>query len=100
MIRHDHPGLSLSRQCGLLSISQSPFYYAPKGENAENMELMRRIDELFLKKRVNEEIAALGDDGTFADLKLIDKKLGLPRGTSFEMGGYSDYFAFEETGED
>ena len=47
-----------------------------------------------IAKRVNEEIAALGDDGTFADLKLIDKKLGLPRGTSFEMGGYADYFAF------
>ena len=48
-----------------------------------------------IAKRVNQEIAALGDDGTFADLKLIDKKLGLPRGTSFEMGGYADYFAFE-----
>jgi hypothetical protein len=46
-------------------------------------------------KLVNDEIAALGDNGTFADLKTIDKKLGLPRGTSFEMGGYSDYFAFE-----
>ena len=53
-----------------------------------------------IAKRVNEEIAALGDDGTFADLKLIDKKLGLPRGTSFEMGGYADYFAFEEKGEE
>ena len=53
-----------------------------------------------IAKKVNEEIAALGDDGTFADLKLIDKKLGLPRGTSFEMGGFSDYFAFEETDED
>jgi hypothetical protein len=49
-----------------------------------------------ISKKVNEEIAALGDDGTFSDFKLIDKKLGLPRGTSFEMGGYSDYFAFEE----
>jgi len=49
-----------------------------------------------IAKRVNDEIAALGDDGTFADLKLIDKKLGLPRGTSFEMGGYADYFAFED----
>ena len=48
-----------------------------------------------IAKRVNDEIAALGDDGTFADLKLIDKKLGLPRGSSFEMGGYSDYFAME-----
>ena len=47
-------------------------------------------------KLVNEEIAKLGDAGTFADLKTIDEKLGLPKGTSFEMGGYADYFAFEE----
>ena len=50
--------------------------------------------------RVNVEIAALGEDATFSDLAEIDKKLGLPRGTSFEMGGYADYFAFVETGED
>ena len=49
-----------------------------------------------ISKRVNLEIDALGDDGTFADLKLIDKKLGLPRGTSFEMGGYADWEAFVE----
>jgi hypothetical protein len=44
-------------------------------------------------KLVNEEIAKLGDAGTFADLAGIDKKLGLPKGTSWEMGGYADYFA-------
>ena len=38
-------------------------------------------------KLVNEEIAKLGDDGKFSDLKEIDKKLGLPSGSSFEMGG-------------
>ena len=43
------PGLSLSRQCRLLSISRSAFYYAPKGESPENLALMRRIDELFLQ---------------------------------------------------
>ena len=47
-------------------------------------------------KKVNEEIAKLGDAGTFADLAGIDKKLGLPKGTSFEMGGYADYYAFME----
>ena len=47
-------------------------------------------------KLVNEEIAKLGDAGTFADLKTIDEKLGLPKGTSFEMGGFADYYAFEE----
>jgi hypothetical protein len=47
-----------------------------------------------IARKVNEEIAAVGDTGTFADLKGIDKKLRLPRGTSFEMSGYADYFAF------
>jgi len=49
MIRRDIPGLSLSRQCQVLAISRSSFYYTPKGESAENLSLMRRIDELFLK---------------------------------------------------
>jgi putative transposase len=54
MIRRDHPGLSLSRQCQVLAISRSSFYYAPRhgahgGESPENLALMRRIDELFMK---------------------------------------------------
>ncbi len=49
MIVRDHPNLSLSRQCRLLSISRSSVYYAAKGESPTNLALMRRIDELFLK---------------------------------------------------
>jgi putative transposase len=49
MITRDRPDLSLSRQCRLLTISRSSFYYAPKGESPDNLALMRRIDELFLK---------------------------------------------------
>jgi putative transposase len=49
MIVRDHPSLSLSRRCHLVSISRSSFYYAPKGESPANLALMRRIDELFLK---------------------------------------------------
>ncbi len=49
MITRDHPDLRLSHQCRLLSISRSSFYYTPKGESAESLTLMRRIDELFLK---------------------------------------------------
>ena len=40
--------LPLARQCGLLGVSRSSQYYAPKGESAENLELMRRLDELHL----------------------------------------------------
>jgi putative transposase len=48
-IQRAHPDLSLSRQCEVLAMSRSSYYYTPKGESAENLELMRRIDELFLK---------------------------------------------------
>jgi putative transposase len=49
MIVPDRPGLSLSRQCRLLSISRSSFYYTPRGESPENLGLMRRLDEMFLR---------------------------------------------------
>ena len=49
MITPDNPALSLSRQCRLLSIGRSSFYYAPKGESPKTLALMRRVDELFLK---------------------------------------------------
>ena len=49
MIVRDHPALSDSRQCRLLSLGRSSLYYTPKGESAETLALMRRIDELFLK---------------------------------------------------
>ena len=40
--------LSLARQCALLGVSRSSQYYAPSGESAENLALMRRMDELHL----------------------------------------------------
>jgi putative transposase len=49
MIVPGYAGLSVSRQCELVSISRSSFYHAPRGESPENLALMRRIDELFLK---------------------------------------------------
>ena len=52
MVTRPHPGLSLSRQCRLLSIGRSSLYYTPKGESAESLALMQRIDELFLKNSV------------------------------------------------
>ena len=49
MVVRDHPVPSLGRQCRLLSIGRSSLYYEPKGESAEMLALMRRVDELFLK---------------------------------------------------
>ena len=49
MIDSTHSDLSISRQCGLVSISRSTCYYEGFGESALNLELMRRIDEQFLE---------------------------------------------------
>ncbi|WP_408636244.1 IS3 family transposase [Pelagibacterium flavum] len=49
MIEPDHPVLSIGKQCTLLSLSRSSFYYTPKGETEINLALMRRIDEQFLE---------------------------------------------------
>ena len=49
MIEPDHPSLSVARQCELVSISRSRFYYRPAGETSLNLELMRRIDAQFLQ---------------------------------------------------
>ena len=49
MIEPDHPELSIVRQCELVSISRSGFYYQPIGETPLNLELMRLIDRQFLE---------------------------------------------------
>lgn len=41
--------LSIRRQCNLLGISRSGLYYEPAGTSAEELALMRRIDELHLE---------------------------------------------------
>jgi putative transposase len=49
MIEPEHPRLSVARQCELISISRSGFYYRPAGETPLNLALMRLIDEQFLE---------------------------------------------------
>ena len=49
MIDSGHPRLSVVRQCELVSISRSSFYREPAPDSAENLVLMRLIDEQFLE---------------------------------------------------
>jgi putative transposase len=49
VVKRDHPDLSIARQCELLSISRSGYYHVPSGESAENLALMRLIDEQFME---------------------------------------------------
>jgi putative transposase len=49
MIEPGHPQLPVVRQCALVSISRSGFYYRRQGETPLNLELMRLIDAQFLE---------------------------------------------------
>ena len=49
MIDADDPKLSVSRQCGLLNLNRSTYYYKNKPVKPEDLELMRLIDEQYLK---------------------------------------------------
>jgi len=49
LIEPGHGELSVVRQCELVSISRSSFYYQSVGETAENLALMRLIDAQFLE---------------------------------------------------
>jgi len=49
MIEPKHPKLSIVKQCDLVRISRSSFYYEGKGETPFNLMLMRLIDEQFLE---------------------------------------------------
>jgi putative transposase len=49
VIRRDHPELSVSRQCKLVKLSRSAFYYTPVGVDDETLAVMNSIDRVFTK---------------------------------------------------
>jgi len=63
----DHGVLSIGRQCELLGISRSAYYYRPAGVSAEDLQRMRIIDEVFTKRpyygarRLRDELNAQGE---------------------------------------
>ena len=48
MVDHQHPVLSMVRQCALLSISRSSLYYRPMGASPEDLALMKAMDQQYL----------------------------------------------------
>ena len=49
LIEPEHAELSVRRQCEIIGLARSSWYYRPGTESAENLALMRRIDEQYLK---------------------------------------------------
>lgn len=63
MIERGRETLSITRQCALLNVPRSTFYYEPIPMSEFNLKLMRKIDELYL------ENPALGRRTMTANLK-------------------------------
>jgi putative transposase len=49
LIEPEHPTLSIRRQCGLLGLNRASYYYQPAQETAENVLLMRLLDEQYMR---------------------------------------------------
>ncbi len=45
LVDRSHGEISIRRQCELLGVNRSGLYYQPLGENQENLQLMRLLDE-------------------------------------------------------
>lgn len=80
MVEKDNSKLSIGKQCRLLAISRSSFYYQPKGETALNLMLMRQIDEQFLETPffgVRQMTWYLRNDGHLVNEKRIRRLMRL-----------------------
>jgi putative transposase len=49
VIEPEHPQISIARQCDLVGLSRSSYYYISEGETAENLQLMRLLDEQYTR---------------------------------------------------
>ncbi|CAN5569948.1 hypothetical protein BH20VER1_BH20VER1_18810 [soil metagenome] len=72
--------LSVRSQCQLLGLDRSGLYYEPAGESAENLSLMRRLDELHTAHPfygVRKMGAVLEREGFAVNLKRVRRLLRL-----------------------
>jgi putative transposase len=49
LIDPEHPTISLARQCELVGLARSSYYYQPVPESEENLRLMRLLDEQYTR---------------------------------------------------
>jgi len=50
MIEPEHGQISIHRQCQLLDLARSSFYYEPASESQDNLQLMSLIDEQYTRR--------------------------------------------------
>ena len=78
-----HKKLSIRNQCKLLAINRSSYYYKPKGESPQNLELMRLMDKLFLDDPtlgvlgMQDELLDKGHDISPSRVRRLARKMGI-----------------------
>jgi hypothetical protein len=79
MIAPAHPNLSIVRQCKILELSRSAFYYTPVGIDEETLVIMTAIDQAFTKPLLRQPPTA----GLFAPRR--DRRGASPGSTADEI---------------
>lgn len=83
MIELGHPQIPVKRQCELLGVPRSSAYYAPVGESAANLALMRLIDELYTLhpfygvRQITRRLRQLGHPVNFKRVRRLMRLMGL-----------------------
>jgi putative transposase len=76
LIDREHETISVCRQCELLDLPRSTFYYRPATETDENLRLMRLLDEQYMKMPFygsRKMVEALGKKGYVVNRKRVQR---------------------------
>ena len=83
LVEPEHPDLSIVRQCELIGLPRSTWYYKPKGETAENLESMRLLDEQYTEtpfygaRRMQVHLKSKGHTVNLKRVRRLMQKMGL-----------------------
>jgi len=83
LVEVNHPDLSIRRQCELLGLNRSTFYYEPTGASPEDLRLMRLIDEQYTacpfygSRRMTEWLTRQGEEVNRKRVQRLMRDMGL-----------------------
>jgi putative transposase len=83
LIEAEHREISISRQCELLGLARSSFYYEPRPETAENLRLMRMLDLQYTAtpfygvRRMTAYLNSQGEEVNHKRVRRLMREMGL-----------------------
>lgn len=83
MITLDDPDITITKQCELLGLSRSSYYYEPCRDNIFHLEVMKKIDQIFMmhpfygKRRISITLKAQGYDVGVDLARALMRRMGL-----------------------